>query len=74
MKKMLLLTILALPLAGCQTRLSTVLKEMGKDNATVHVRVTSIYGVVEFTRTNPGTNTSSHTIAPDGSISVAPRQ
>jgi hypothetical protein len=48
-------------------RLATAL---GKDPASVHVRITTIYGTVEVTRTNPNTNTAPHTIGTDGSIKV----
>lgn len=69
MKKLYLLSLLPLMLCGCMNagRLATAL---GKDPASVHVRITTIYGTVEVTRTNPNTNTAPHTIGTDGSIKV----
>jgi hypothetical protein len=58
-------------LCGCvASRLDKVVAALGKDPATVHIRVSTIYGTVEFTRTAPTTNSAPHTIAPDGTISV----
>jgi hypothetical protein len=46
------------------------IQAMGNDSATVHLRVSSVYGVVELSRTNPHTNSLGHTVAPDGTITV----
>lgn len=67
MKKLLLLPIVVL-LSGC-VNLSKTIKELSKDPATVHLRVTTVYGVIELDRTAPGTNTLPHQIK-DGAISV----
>ena len=72
MKRILLLPLLALPLmGGCMTNNAAKLAAaLAKDPATVHLRVTTIYGVIEFSRTAPLTNSMAHTISPDGTISV----
>ena len=73
MKALILLPVLALPLllSGCTTSNAAKLAAaLAKDPATVHLRVTSIYGVIEFSRTAPTSNSLAHTISPDGTISV----
>jgi len=58
--------------SGCMSgNLNKVVQALGKDPATVHIRVSSIYGVIEVSRTNPSTNAVTHTIAPDGTITVS---
>ncbi len=58
--------------SGCMTgKLNKIVTALGKDPATVHVRVTTIYGAIEFSRTNPSTNTLPHTVSPDGTITVS---
>jgi hypothetical protein len=47
------------------------LKSLGNDPATVHMRVTSIYGTVELVRTAPQGDSLAHTVAPDGTITVS---
>jgi uncharacterized protein YceK len=70
MKKLLLtLTVISLLGTGC-ANVSSVVRAMAKDPATVHVRVTSVYGTVEVFRTAPMTNSMPHTINPDGTITV----
>lgn len=51
MKTILLLITLALA-SGCITA-GRLAKELSKDNATVSVRVTTIYGTVQVFRSNP---------------------
>lgn len=73
--KLVAITIGAILWAGCASgcmasRLDKVVAALGKDSATVHIRVMTPYGSMEFTRTAPTTNTAAHTIAPDGTISV----
>ena len=72
MKALRLLLVLSLfTTAGCMgPGISKALKELAKDPATVHLRVSSVYGVVEFSRTAPRTNSLPHTISPDGTITV----
>ena len=53
------------------TSTAKVVQAMAKDPASVHVRVSTIYGTIDVTRTNPLTNTLAHTISPDGTITVA---
>lgn len=69
--------LVALPLLiGCSSptkNLAAVVKELAKDPATVNIRITSIYGTVTFTRTAPSTNSMSHSINPDGTVTVGPR-
>lgn len=74
MKKLLpiiaVLAILAI-CTGCQfPNLNKVIPALAKDPASAHIRVTTIYGTIEYTRTNPLTNSLSHSIAPDGTITV----
>ena len=58
-------------LNGCMSnKLDKVVKELAKDNATVNIRVTTVYGTLFFTRTNPNTNSAPHTVAPDGSVTI----
>lgn len=63
--------ILAFSCTGCfGPDVAKALTAMGKDPATVHLRVSSVYGVVELSRTNPQTNSLPHTVSPDGTITV----
>lgn len=67
MKKLLCLALLSL--TGCSsTNISNLTKELAKDPAAVHIRVTSIYGTLDFTRV--GDLTNQVTMSPDGTISV----
>lgn len=66
MKTILLLLLLSL--SGCVSP-SKLVRELAKDPATVHLRITTIYGVIELDRTAPRTNTLPHAIK-DGTISV----
>jgi hypothetical protein len=71
MKSLILLTLVAATCSGCLTsKLDKTISALAKDNASAHVRVTSIYGVIEYTRSNPGANTLPHTLGPDGDIKV----
>jgi len=73
MKKLIALSLLALPLCGCvnTAKLVDALKD---DPATVHFSITTIYGRVDLTRTNPQTNTMPHTITPDGTVTVTDKK
>ena len=68
------LTILTLaPIAlfnqGCSTtNITKLTTALAKDPAIVVVKVSSVYGVVNFTRI--GSNTNSVTITPDGVVTV----
>lgn len=69
MIKFVLLLPLLIAATGCNS-MPKIITALGKDPATVTVRVTTIYGTIYYTRTNPGTNTAPHIIAPDGSVRV----
>lgn len=60
---------LVLMACGCTTPASIV-RAMGKDPASVHVKVSTIYGTIEVTRANPSTNTPPHSVSNDGAIKV----
>ncbi len=70
--KTLLPLLALLALTGCVGNggLAKLANSLAKDPATVSVRLTTVYGTLYFTRTNPGTNTLAHTIGPDGQVSV----
>lgn len=69
MKTFLLIPLLAV--AGCiSPNLAKFQQALGKDPATVSLRITTIYGTLYFTRTNPTTNTANHAISPDGAVTV----
>lgn len=68
MKKLLLLIPIIVLMTGC-VNTSKLVRELAKDPATVHLRITTIYGVIELDRTAPRTNSMPHTIK-DGTISV----
>ena len=69
MKTILALTAaLALAATGCVN--SSLIRALAKDPATAHMRITTIYGTVEISRTNPGTNTAPHAIKADGAIEI----
>ena len=72
MKPILPVLVLASLLAtGCSaTNISKLVTAIGKDPASVSLRVTSVYGTVTYTRTNPMTNSLAHSLAPDGTIIV----
>jgi hypothetical protein len=53
--------------------MAKLVRELRNDPATVNVRITSVYGTITFTRTNPQTNGLAHSIAPDGTVTVGPR-
>lgn len=61
---------LALLSSGCATRqMANLVSKLAKDPATVHLSITSIYGTVKLTRTNPqGTNAITTSVAPDGTV------
>ena len=74
-KNIRVLTLLALAalcavLAGCSTtNIAELTKALANDPAAVHVRVTSVYGTVDFTRVGGATN-ETRTITPDGTITI----
>ena len=51
-------------------RAGQVARALSKDPASVHVRITTIYGTIEVARTAPGTNSPAHAIGADGTITV----
>lgn len=63
-----ILLFLLLSLSGC-VNTSKLVRELAKDQSTVRLRITTIYGMIELDRTSPRTNTLPHTIK-DGTISV----
>ena len=65
------LTLAAVAAPGCMSRqTAAVVKAMGQSNASLSVRIRSVYGSVEIVRLNPSTNTSAHTLTADGTLSV----
>lgn len=66
--KILSLLLVLLLFSGCCST-APLLRALSKDQSTVNMRVTTIYGSVAVQRTNVGTN-SIVTIAPDGTITV----
>jgi hypothetical protein len=60
--------VVASALCGC-TGMSRALDKLKKDNATVVLKVDSLYGKVNIIRLMPGTNTEI-TVSPDGVITV----
>ena len=73
--KRLMIAAMALTLlgtTGCMTgQMNKVVTALGKDPATVSIRVTSIYGTITFVRTNPQTNSLPHNVSPDGAVTVS---
>lgn len=56
-------------LTGCSTtNITKLVKELAKDPAIVTVRVSSVYGTVNFTRI--GGHTNIVTVTPDGTITT----
>lgn len=69
MKTLTLISLLAL--TGCSsTNITKLTQALARDPAIVSARITSIYGVVQFTRV--GSTNGSVTIGPDGTLSVKP--
>lgn len=71
MKQLLIANVL-LQIVFCNTgcmSAKSIARELGKDNATVTLDVTTIYGNIRAVRTNPTTN-HSVTIQPNGNISI----
>jgi len=67
-KTFILCALLALAASGCVN--SSLIRALAKDPATAHMRITTIYGTVEISRTSPTTNTAAHKVSADGGISV----
>ena len=69
-----ILALVVLTTSGCGSlgkNLDKAVTALGKDNASFHLRVTSLYGSVDLSRANPSaTNTLPHSVAVDGSITV----
>jgi hypothetical protein len=66
-----LLTVTSIIATGCAGRTAgQVARALAKDPASVHVRITSIYGTIEVARTAPNTNSPAHTVGADGTITV----
>lgn len=62
---------IAVASTGCAGRTTAqVVRALSKDPASLHVRITSIYGTIEVARTAPGTNSPAHAIGADGTITV----
>lgn len=71
MKRLLSLAAVAALCPGCLTgKLDKVVQALGKDPATTHIRISTIYGVLEVSRANPNSGSPTHTVAPDGTITV----
>ena len=69
--KKLIPSFALLALCGCSaTNMTKLAAQLKNDPATVHLTVKSIYGTLEFTRINAGTNSLTHTLHPDGTITV----
>ena len=67
------LILLAATNTGCVSyNLDKVVTAMANDTATVHVKISSVYGIVEVARTNPHTNSLPHSVGPDGTINIKP--
>jgi hypothetical protein len=72
--KTLIITAVLLLCAGCSTtNISKLVQAASKDPATVHLRVSSIYGTVDYWRINPMTNSLPYNISPDGSVTMVPK-
>lgn len=56
-------------LSGCINIPKTV-AALAKDPSSAHISVKSIYVSIDVTRTNPGTNTQSHSLSPTGVVEV----
>jgi hypothetical protein len=64
------LLFLLLGLSGCSTtNISKLAQSLAKDDATVVVKVGSVYGTGFFVRTNPRTN-QTVVVSPDGTVSI----
>lgn len=68
----LLFCSLILLCSGCISSkdMAKIVKELGNDPATVNIRVTTIYGTLTLTRTNPNTNTLPHSVQSEGIVNV----
>lgn len=64
------LLFVLLGLSGCSTtNISKLVQAAAKDDATVVVKIGSVYGTVNFVRTNPKTN-QTVVVSPDGTVSI----
>ena len=71
MKKFLILIPVLLMLNGCATsKLANLAKQLKGDAASVRFTVHTIYGTVDFIRTNPMTNSLPYSVTTDGTITV----
>ena len=66
-----LIVIFTFSSAGCTGpgRLAKIVTALKDDPATVTASISSVYGVLKFTRTNPRTN-QTITVHPDGTITI----
>lgn len=70
-KLLLLAGLISLAGTGCAGRTTAqVVRALSNDPASLHVRITTIYGTIEVARTAPRTNTLAHTIGENGAIEV----
>lgn len=66
-----LLSALCFAGTGCAGRTTAqVVRALSADPASLHVRITSIYGTIEVARTAPRTNSMPHSIGADGTINA----
>jgi hypothetical protein len=69
---LLIAFVFVLLLCGCTgagSSMTSLVKQLKGDPATVSVNLTTIYGTLKFVRTNPGTNTET-AVTPDGTVTV----
>lgn len=72
--KLAALALLTLLLNGCMTNsASRLINAAAKDPATAHISVKTVYGTLEYDRTNPNQSTLPHSIK-DGEIKVGPSE
>jgi len=65
-----ILVLFCVVCSGCSsTNITKLVGALKNDPATVCVNVSSVYGTVRFTRTNPRTN-ETVTVSPDGTIVI----
>ncbi len=65
-----LLFLVVVLLTGCSTTdITELMKATAGSDATVKVSVSSIYGTINFLRTNPRTN-QTVTISPDNTVTI----
>lgn len=55
--------------SGC-INMPKTMAAMAKDDSSSHISIKSIYVSIEWTRTNPHTNSLAHSLSPTGTIQV----